>query len=257
MNALFLSCALVAASLGLTSEVVELQGTVTVTRGEKEVAAVIGMQLNTGDIVATQKDSRIAFMMPGNSLVTLGSNSRLQITESKEEKDSFKSAVSLFKGRLRSLVGGIFGRKVAFDAKTPNAVAGVRGTYIMAEVGENGAPDNFYSINGNLEVIGNNGASMLLTSGQGIAVSPTGFGDRLTLNDNQFSQINGDTQVNITIPQATLAATVNKDINNPATKVQVHETATNNNAANNDPLEDAGNTVTAKPDKLDIHITLN
>ena len=104
-----------------------VHGTVDVARtdGSKVEAPPPGFELRVGDAITTGADGMVRASLMQAGVITLSSGSRLVISTAMVQDDGqVKAVVNLMKGKLRALVGGLFGRRVIFEAKTPNAVAG-------------------------------------------------------------------------------------------------------------------------------------
>jgi hypothetical protein len=120
----------------------------TVTRVMKEVYVVHEGQkekerVKEKDVVLfldtyqTEKGSRVKFLFKDDSLLTLGENTTMQITESVYDpgKDYRSTILKVLKGKVRALVGKTFrGSGSKFDVHTPTSVASARGTYFIVNV---------------------------------------------------------------------------------------------------------------------------
>ncbi|MCW5200675.1 FecR domain-containing protein [Desulfobulbus sp. F4] len=82
-----------------------------------------------GDILITEKESRVSLLMQDSSLLVLAAQSKLvldrAIYDSGEGRRDTK--LQLLMGRMRAVVSKLAGRSI-FSIQTPTAVAGVRGT---------------------------------------------------------------------------------------------------------------------------------
>ncbi len=101
---------------------------------QKKLAA--GDAFSEGDVIATGPDGRAKLLMSeGNNEVVLGSRTRLVIERlgSRARSGTSGTTLSLREGQVRSVVKkkytGLDGD--IFEVKTPNAVAGVRGTVFL------------------------------------------------------------------------------------------------------------------------------
>jgi hypothetical protein len=121
-------------SWGQTSDRI---GTVLAVEGVAEVRAVQatewerlryrdGIFLN--DTVRTAADSKMKVMLRDDSIMTLAEQSEMQFTEFLLTDQQRRSTVNLFVGKVRVLTTRLFGAGSVSEVRTPNAVAGVRGS---------------------------------------------------------------------------------------------------------------------------------
>jgi hypothetical protein len=92
------------------------------------------------DVIETKGDSRTKAFFDDDSMLTVGTNSRVEIDEYVYQPDNNvrRAVVKLMQGQVRALVSKVFkanGSK--FEVHTPSAVAAARGTYFTVWV-ENG-----------------------------------------------------------------------------------------------------------------------
>lgn len=117
-------------------------GTVMVTHTNTQIKPVnLHDEVFFKDIIATDADSRTKAFFQDDSVLTVGENSRVEITEHiyNPERNQRRMVVSLLQGKLRALVSKVFkadGSK--FEIHTPTAVAAARGTYFVVWT-ENGS----------------------------------------------------------------------------------------------------------------------
>ncbi len=86
------------------------------------------------DTIETQHKSRTKAFLDDDSILTVGENSLVEITEHMYNPDqNLRRVVArLFMGKLRALVGKVFtGSGSKFEIHTPTAVAAARGTYFV------------------------------------------------------------------------------------------------------------------------------
>jgi len=134
--------------LGLSSYVyaVPFVGKVVQSRGETMInraqGQTIAVKVNDGveldDTVSTGENSRVKMLFVDDSILTLKSSSKMQISDfiySKEDRG--RSIYNLIDGKMRAVVG-----KTNFEVHTPTSYAAARGTVIDFNVGfnENGNP---------------------------------------------------------------------------------------------------------------------
>ena len=95
------------------------------------------------DIIETQKESRTKAFFEDDSVLTVGENSRVEITEYiyNPEAKLRRSVVNVLQGQVRALVSKVFKTNGSrFEVHTPSAVAAARGTYftVWHENGQSG-----------------------------------------------------------------------------------------------------------------------
>ncbi len=151
--------------------VTAVQGDVTVDHSDPSGPVAVKLQDDVlfKDVIITQKESRTKALLDNESLITVGENSRVEITEHlydpKENKRSV--VVKLVEGKLRALVGKVFSQAGnRFEIHTSSAVAAARGTYfvVWSEGGRSGVVN-----------IGNSGRVDFSAGGQTVSIAPAQF----------------------------------------------------------------------------------
>jgi hypothetical protein len=122
------------------------------------------------DVIETKDDSRTKAFFQDDSVLTVGTNSRVEINEYIYNPDDNvrKAIVKLMQGQVRALVSKVFkanGSK--FEVHTPTAVAAARGTYFTVWV--------------------NNGQSGIINIGEKGRVDFTSGGTTVTVEPGYFS----------------------------------------------------------------------
>ncbi|MDH4226672.1 MAG: FecR family protein [Deltaproteobacteria bacterium] len=120
---------------GPAGHVAALKGKVTIKRGKVVREAALNDAVYVNDKIETFGTSRVKLLMKDDSVLTLQPDSTMVINEFSMRKDRKRgrSMVSLFEGRLRSLVSK--SQAGSFRVNTPTAVVGVKGTYFSVWVG--------------------------------------------------------------------------------------------------------------------------
>ncbi|MBI4400874.1 MAG: FecR domain-containing protein [Nitrospirae bacterium] len=151
--------------------IVTVQGNVTVDHPDPSgaVQAKVEDHVLFKDIIETRKESRTKTLFDNDSVLTVGENSRVEITEYiYDPSQSTRSmVVKLVQGRLRALVGKVFAQSGSkFEVHTPTAVAAARGTYfvVWVEGGTSGVVN-----------IGNSGRVDFTSGGQTVSIDPNQF----------------------------------------------------------------------------------
>lgn len=112
-----------------TGNVASLSGQVDLIReNEPAQSIVVGDEIFAGDILRTGKKSMVVINLPDGSRLSIGENSKLEITKYLTEREP-EGLITMVRGRVRAFVSEIFSsRKESFRIKTPTAVVGVQGT---------------------------------------------------------------------------------------------------------------------------------
>jgi hypothetical protein len=157
-------------------KVLFVQGEAQVVRGGNILPLRTNDPIYTGDRIRTT-NGVVKIILEDNSLLTLDRSSELVINEylfqPSEKKRS--GVFNMLRGKLKALMGRILNIQGSVEIRTPAAVAGVRGTYFLVEVQEDGN-SNFVLFEGEITVVDPKGRSLLLTPGQLLTASPEGLG---------------------------------------------------------------------------------
>ena len=86
------------------------------------------------DTYETKIGAQMRMLLDNDSVLSLGENTRLQITEHLYDPTQNQTVIELLNGMLRSLVGKLIAQGGRFEIHTPTAVAAVRGTYFVVWV---------------------------------------------------------------------------------------------------------------------------
>src|SRR2546428_1442857 len=91
------------------------------------------------DVIETQADSREKALFDDDSILTVGENSRVEVSEYIYDpvNNQRSTVLRLLQGKARALVGKLFaGLGSRFEVHTPTAVAAARGTYFVVWIEE-------------------------------------------------------------------------------------------------------------------------
>jgi len=91
------------------------------------------------DVIETQADSRAKALFDDDSILTVGENSRVEVSEYIYDpaNNQRSSVLRMIQGKARALVGKLFaGLGSKFEVHTPTAVAAARGTYFVVWIEE-------------------------------------------------------------------------------------------------------------------------
>ncbi len=138
-SSLFLAAAILAldAQAGGAAGVFKVvTGSVSVQRGEKQLPASVGMQVQVADVIRTGNDGSAGLIFQDNSLLSLGPASRLVV-----DRFSFDSTThdgqfntTLARGKLAVVSGKIGKHQLdAMKVYTPTSILGIRGTEFVVE----------------------------------------------------------------------------------------------------------------------------
>jgi hypothetical protein len=89
-----------------------------------------GAPIYLGDSLRTGAGGRLKLIFTDKSILILAENSHLAVTEHVYDPDQRKrrSLYKLYEGKVRAIVGELFGAQSRFEIQTPVALAGVKGT---------------------------------------------------------------------------------------------------------------------------------
>jgi hypothetical protein len=114
-----------------------MAGEVTITRGSAVIAALPNTRVYEGDLIQTGSDGKAGLILDDDTVISLGSGSRLAITsflfQPKDKKLSL--IVRVYRGTISFLSGQIARlAPTLVHIETPNATVGVRGTHVLVKV---------------------------------------------------------------------------------------------------------------------------
>lgn len=135
---LLLPTSLMAANKAGYAKIVEIKGEASVKRrgGDREFKAVRGMKLVEGDSLYTKAQSSVSVVLDNNSQLVVGENSVVDLAHMSKLSESKSSTdITVKKGSVFSNIKKKLTDSENYTIKTPNAVAGVRGTkfYVQAD----------------------------------------------------------------------------------------------------------------------------
>ena len=142
------------------ASIISAEGTEPV---EKGAPVFLGDRLETGD------DSGLNILFNDDSLISLGANATLEITDFVYTPTERKSLSNLVKGKLKGIIQKLPGVETDIEFTTPNAVAGIKGTELYID-----ALGTVYAAEGEIRVRG------LLTCPRQVMVSAGQFTEILT-----------------------------------------------------------------------------
>jgi len=153
-------------------QIVALKGVVIIIRNGKEIKATVGTKIEKKDIVFSKQNSKTQIIFNDKTVITIGKNSKFKIEEyfyNAKSNTKSKARFKFFRGAFRSITGKI--GKIApsrFKLRTKSASIGIRGTQILAQIGNT---EKIACTDGKIEVTTPKG-SVVVTAGQITEVSP-------------------------------------------------------------------------------------
>lgn len=130
-----------------------VKGTVkTISKDNLETPAKVGAKVFAGDTVITDADSRAKIVMSDRNVINISPDTRVKIEEYVSEAQNKNVKISLLEGKIRNNVEQKYdNEKNKFEVKTPNAVAGVRGTQFITSYYESNKTTEIITLNGQVD----------------------------------------------------------------------------------------------------------
>jgi len=124
----------------------------TISKDNLETPAKVGAKVFAGDTVITDTDSRAKIVMSDRNVINISPNTKMKIEEYINEAKNKNVKISLLEGKIRNNVEQKYDNdKNKFEVKTPNAVAGVRGTQFITSYYEANKTTEVITLNGQVE----------------------------------------------------------------------------------------------------------
>lgn len=122
---------------GLVGSVTDVEGAVTIVRGDEVIAAEKGTRLYKSDVIQTNDAGGVGIVLRDDTTLSLGPSSELAMSKFEFQPDEgiLGMTLSMAKGTLVYISGQI--AKLApgsAEIETPAGVAAVRGTKLLIEV---------------------------------------------------------------------------------------------------------------------------
>lgn len=123
--------------LGSPATAVTVTGSVDLETASGTTSLVAFASIPEGATVATHTDGRTSLRLQSGSLVRIGPDSRVQLSELQNGTPAAvrREKVKLLVGKIWARVMGLVGQDSHFEIETASAVAGVRGTALWAQSG--------------------------------------------------------------------------------------------------------------------------
>lgn len=148
-----------------------------VERAGNQIEPQIGEMLRVGDVLCTGKKGRLKVLMSDDSVIALGSKSRLVLDSHRFTTKTHQRSTSLrlIRGRVRALVHKLVAdKKPDFEVRTRTAVAGVRGTEFLIVADEDGAQVRLVTFSGSVSWASGQAEPVLVAAGQGCDLGEQG-----------------------------------------------------------------------------------
>lgn len=145
-------------------------GEVTIQRGAGSLSGAVDAAIEATDRLRTGADSRAEVTFSDNSVMTVGPESEVAIASFAPAVEESNAVLDLLSGIVRVTVNAATGWG-RFEVRTATAVASVRGTDYLVELGDKGSA--VFVSEGRVAVSSRAGAgTVVIREGQGVDVTP-------------------------------------------------------------------------------------
>jgi len=150
-----------------------LKGEASATRENQTITLANGTTLEQHDVITTKANSQIQLTFEDKTVITLGSESILDVKEYLNDAQDPKAKFKFSQGTFKSITGQI-GKKAPenFNLETRTATIGIRGTTVVGQIGQGETPDLIGCSSGRI-VVSNPSGSVVLAAGFQTTVSKT------------------------------------------------------------------------------------
>jgi len=154
-----------------------LKGEASAARDQETIALFNGAPLEQYDVISTRANSQIQLTFEDKTVITLGSESILDIKEYVNDAQNSKAKFKFNQGTFKSITGEI-GKKAPenVNLETRTATIGIRGTTILGHIGSDGengtalSPDIIGCSSGQI-VVSAGGTSIVVKQGSQTSVA--------------------------------------------------------------------------------------
>lgn len=129
----------------------DIKGDVSLERLKRFIKPKINDAIQIKDLVITGDFARTKLMLIDNSLLTIGNNSRVEITDFLLDKNMRKGIILVKAGALHAKAEKFLEPNSRFEIRTPTAVIGARGTEWFSAIGKQ-AETSIFSISESIKV---------------------------------------------------------------------------------------------------------
>jgi len=169
---LFLSSSL----WGGVARITALSGSASIEHLAKLSPAMLGMPLESNDVVSTNENSKVQITFNDSTVITVGKKSRFSIDEYLfDNKDGSRAKFNVLSGTIRVMSGKI--GQVApekFTVKTKTATIGIRGTNFTVDMESNGLL-SIFCLQGAVDVSDHNNNQATVPAGSYLPFSAEGI----------------------------------------------------------------------------------
>lgn len=116
---------------------IDVKGDVSLERLKKHIRPKINDAVQVKDFIITGAFGRTKLTFVDNSLLTIGNNSKVEITDFLLDKHNRKSIILVKAGALHTKAAKLLELNSRFEVRTPTAVIGARGTEWFSATGDN------------------------------------------------------------------------------------------------------------------------
>jgi hypothetical protein len=150
-----------------------LKGEATANRNNQSIVLMNGTDIEKNDFIKTHVNSQIQLTFEDKTVITLGSESTLDIQDYLNDANNPKAKFKFNQGTFKTITGQI-GKKAPenFNLETKTATIGIRGTTVVGSIGEGDSPDIIGCSSGRIAVSNENG-SVIINAGFQTTVSKT------------------------------------------------------------------------------------
>lgn len=150
-----------------------LKGKATANRNNQSIVLMNGTDIEKNDFIKTHANSQIQLTFEDKTIITLGSESILDIQDYLNDANNPKAKFKFNQGTFKTITGQI-GKKAPenFNLETKTATIGIRGTTVVGSIGEGDSPDIIGCSSGRIAVSNENG-SVIINAGFQTTVSKT------------------------------------------------------------------------------------
>ncbi|HVN87276.1 MAG TPA: FecR family protein [Candidatus Binatia bacterium] len=152
--------------------IASIDGRAEIGRGGAWSDAAAGAAIQLGDVLRTGKPGRVRVVFQDDSVLTVSENSEVRVDEQtfNPNKGQATSLMGLLRGKVNAVVSEYYHNSAnAFEIKTPNATAGVRGTEFTIGYDADAELTEVVGISGHITVhsaLDPSGPGVLITASQ-------------------------------------------------------------------------------------------
>lgn len=191
--------------------IVSFSGEATILRNSKTIDVDKNSVFQKDDILNTKDNTKLQILFLDNTIISVGQNSTLQISEYLFEEKNTKADFIMTKGVFRTITGEI--GKIApqnFKLETKSASIGIRGTQIITDIKDN--DEKIFCTEGQIEVKNRiTNESIIVNNGEFISFNPTNNekSDIKKIKQNDIQEINKNVSMKENLPIDNISLDIN------------------------------------------------